>query len=106
MSRARLLLERGDTLTRTVLWENPDESAIDLTGYAVTVNITVGEISYDLIEGDGIVVDDDAGSIAIELTAEQTELFEEQFGKWKLYAVSVYTGVTLAEGLVFVSFYE
>lgn len=106
MGRSRLLVERGDSLSRTVLWQQSDEDPIDLSGYAVTCNITVGEISYDLTEGDGIEVDDDAGEISISLTPGQTELFEDQFGKWKLYVLSAYEGTTLAEGLFFVSFYE
>lgn len=106
MGRARLSVERGDSLDRTVLWEQPDDSPVDLTGAVVTCNITVGDTVYDLSEGDGLTVDDESGSISISLLPEQTDVFDARFGKWKLYVLSEYTATTLAEGLFFVSFYE
>lgn len=105
MGRARLQVERGDSLARTVIWQNPADDPVDLTDYVVTCNITVGDVVYDLTEGDGLEVDEVAGEIAVTLTTDQTDAFEEQTGKWKLYVLSAYTGTTLAEGLFFVSFY-
>lgn len=107
MARSRLLMERGETLTRTVIWTDSESEAIDLTGYTISCNVTVGEVSYDLTEGVGLEVTEASGEIAITLEAAETDAFEEHFGKWQLRTES-YTGdVTfLAEGMVYVSFYE
>lgn len=105
MSRARLLIERGDTLSRQIDWDDSDGDPIDLTGYTITCSIVVGEISFALTEGSGLTVDDNDGQITLTLSRAQTATFEEQFGTWRLYALSGGgVGTTLAEGLVFVSF--
>lgn len=105
MSRARLIIERGDTLTRVIDWDEPNGGPIDLTGYAVTCNVTVGSVVFNLTEGTGLTVDDLNGRATLVLSKTQTATFTEQFGKWRLYALSAGgVGTTLAEGLVFVSF--
>lgn len=104
MARARLLIEAGDTLSRVIDWDDSDGDPINLTGYTVTAEIIVGEVAYDLAEGDGLTVDDLNGRITLVLTAAETAAFEESFGTWRVTVTSG-AGVrtTLAEGLVFVS---
>lgn len=107
MSRARVLIERGDTLVRNIDWDSPDGYPIDLTGYTVVVEVLVGAIAYELTDGDGLVVDPEVGQIVMTLTAEQTALFEDHFGVWRLRVdLDDEPVTTLAEGLVFVSFWE
>jgi hypothetical protein len=104
MARARILIERGDTLTRVIDWDESDGDPISLAGYVVTCNFTVGAIAYDLTETSGLTVSDSNGRVTVVLTKEQTALFEEAFGEWRLYVTSVSgVGTTLAEGLAFVS---
>lgn len=104
MARARILIEKGDTLTRVIDWDESDGGPIDLTGYTLTCNFTVGDIAYNLTEASGITVVDLSGQVTVVLTASQTALFEEAYGTWRLYALSgAGVGTTLAEGLVFVS---
>lgn len=105
MGRARLVFRSGDTLTRTIDWDAPSGDAIDLTGYVITAEVTVGEVSFELDESDGLVVDDDEGRITLTLDHTQTDDFEEKFGTWRLVATSYSDErTTLAEGLVFVDF--
>lgn len=105
MARARILAERGDTLTRIIEWDDSGGTSINLTGYTIAATIVVGDITFSLGEGSGLTVVDATGVITIVLSAAQTATFEEQFGTWELTATSS-TGVvtTLAEGLFFVSF--
>lgn len=104
MGRARLLIEKGDTLTTVIDWDNPDGTPVDLTGYTVTCNITVGSIVFNLTEAAGLTVVDLTGKITLTLTDEQTDTFVTQYGTWRLKVESPGGAeTTLAEGLVFVS---
>lgn len=105
MARARILAERGDTLTRVIEWDDSGGAAVNLTGYTITATVTVGDVTLNLGEGSGLTVVDATGVITMVLSAAQTATFEEQFGTWELKATSG-AGVvtTLAEGLFFVSF--
>lgn len=102
MARSRLLIEAGDTLRKVVNWQDSDEDPVDLTGYTVTVNITVGEIVYNLTSGSGLTIDAPNGKVTVVLSDTQTAAFTKQFGKWRLRAEST-DNTTLAEGLVFIS---
>lgn len=106
MARAGLFIERGDTLTRVIDWDqSAGGPAVNLTGYTVTASVEVGDVTYGLSEGSGLTVDDANGRITMVLTDVQTSAFAEQFGDWRLYALSPSgVGTTLAEGFVFVSF--
>lgn len=104
MSRSALIIERGDTLTRVIDWDDPAGAAIDLTGYAITCTITVGAVILNLTEGSGLTVDDLLGRITLVLTRAQTTSLVTSYGHWKLYALSAGgVGTTLTEGYVFVS---
>ena len=104
MARSALIIEHGRTVTRSITWTDSDGDPINLTGYSVEASITVGDTSYTLTEGSGLTVTPLQGRIALELTDEQTEEFEEQFGTWEVFVTSP-SGVedTLVEGYVFVS---
>lgn len=104
MARSRLIIEKGDTLSRVIDWDNPGGSAVNLTGYTVTCTIEVGETIHTLTSGSGLTVDAAQGRITLTLTAAQTNEYDSQYGTWRLRVTSG-SGVktTLAEGLVFVS---
>lgn len=63
-----------------------DDTPIDLTDYALHGRFSVGSVTVDLTEGSGItVVDPLEGIFQVELTDEQTSLFEEHFGDYELW---------------------
>ena len=103
MSRARLRVVAGDTLTRVIDWDDSDGDPIDLTGAVVTATLTVGDTTYNLAEGSGLTVDDDDGQITLVLSAVQTAAIESRYGTWHLKVAQGSVVTTLAKGLVFVS---
>ena len=76
-TESEICIYRGDDYDEVVLWQNPDGSPADLTGYTVKMQIrdsrkSRGTPALQLTEGSGLTVTHAAGRIDIKITGAQT----------------------------------
>lgn len=104
-----ILIEQGATFRKTFVWKDSNEDPVDITGYSARMQIrrkltsTTAEHSATT-ENDGITLGQTAGTIAVEIPAEDTAAFEFTKGVYDLELVDPQGVVTrLVQGGVEVS---
>jgi hypothetical protein len=87
--KINVAIYQGSVFERTITFQNPDESAVDLTGYTgfrLQVRsdyVSEGGTLYcEATEGNGLTITSATGTIAIQLTAEKTALCVSKLCKW------------------------
>ena len=76
-AKYNLKIEQGATFRQTLWWKNPDETALDLTGYTgrlqIRANIAATDVLISLTtENGGITITQLTGKIELLITATAT----------------------------------
>jgi hypothetical protein len=84
-----LVIEQGATFYQEIIWKDSSETPIDLTGYTARMQVRKTVKSSDTIlslttENGRITLGDDAGTITLEVDAEDTADLTEFCGVYDL----------------------
>lgn len=98
-------IEQGATFTRTLNWQNPDGSAINLTGYTAKMQARdkSGNILIDFGASGTLTVNGSAGSVTITLPAAVTTALTFDSCKYDLKLTSVSNVARLVQGTITLS---
>ena len=89
-----LCIVKGDTYVQQFFHTNPDTTAVDLTGYTVTLTVKDRNVLFTLTEGDGLTIYPVDGQIDAVFSSARTSLLDWHGASYDLTVVTV-TGAVM-----------